>query len=598
MLQQLNSYNNGQAIQTFGRTGPGGILGGDGAATSRSMMNAGNQALQNHPAVNEEADGWNDLAAKTAIRVASEKLNSQIKQCRQSLEDVRVSIQTSTNDRYQDTTFQENAVKNVAKMELEMTQVLAMLPFSRPMYDYKVSQINGIAKERRDLEKILLEQKLGNKGGAKAKNDQEYLERQRRIKEDLRKAMGETEEVSGDYNPKLGFDIHFDYILELPEMHQSCQVVFGVYKQGQAIIRVLKTDTHAIEVMQDETKRSLFGEKKTITGVPMQEEVMMFFELMFTNRLDRFQQGISFGWTTLDLFSTDKTLKTGRFKLPFYAPPMDSALTKERISYMTPLPDTYMYVRINHPAFADEKTEFNMFSDLASVGYTVPLMHDLKESDQLGKTDDVDALSKLKKMEEDQKDLEEVIENQKAKIEELMSFDFEKYGKVLLQQQTVYTRLNKDPFAPPDIQLVPANQAAQNQGGAAPQQGNDADDDEGEDIESMLGLAAQEKPTKGLKVSLIKLEKILGKKDISISMKIFYQGTEMRDERGEMIDLSTAPIPTKAKTDKKAEDVGLKDVFKIPYNFSGLFAILKRMKKSKTNCYILWKIMRVDSSLI
>lgn len=595
MFQQLTNFNNGRPVSTFGRTGPGGILGGEGGVSSRSMVNAGGRALQNDYAQGNDGDPWNDLAAKTAIKVASEKLNTQIKQCRQSLDDVRVSIQTSTNDKYQDTTFQENAVKNVAKMELEMTQVLAMIPYSKEMYDYKVSQINKIAQDRRDLEKILLEQKLANRGGGKTKADQEYQERQKRIKEDLRKAMGEVEEVSGDYNPKIGFDIHFDFILELPEMHQSCQVVFGVYKQGQSIIRVLKTDTHSIELMQDETKRSLFGEKKTITGVEMKSEVMIFFELMFTNRLDRFQQGISFGWTALDIFTADNTLKTGRFKLPFYPPPMDTALSKERISYMSPLPDTYMYVRINHPAFVDEKTEFNMFSDLATVGYTVPLMHDLKEPDQLGKTDDVDAMSKLKKMEEDQKDLEDVIENQKARIEELMSFDFEKYGKVLLQQQTVYSRLNKDPFAPSDIQLVPANQQAGNAGQNQPQQTDAKGDvDDEEDIEGMLASAAQEKPTKGLKVTLIKLEKMLGKKDFTVSMKVYYQDDEMKDERGELIEYTSAPIPTKAKTDKKAEDVGLSDLIKIPYNFSGLFAILKRMKKSKTNCYILWKIMRVD----
>lgn len=49
--------------------------------------------------------------------------------------------------------------------------------------------------------------------------------------------MGEKEEISGDYNMKLGFDIHFDYVLEIPQDHQSCQVVFGIYKQGIPLMK-------------------------------------------------------------------------------------------------------------------------------------------------------------------------------------------------------------------------------------------------------------------------------------------------------------------------------------------------------------------------
>ena len=78
----------------------------------------------------------------------------------------------------------------------------------------------------------MLEQRLANKAGGLTKADKEFQERQARIKDDLRKAMGEKEEISGAYSMKLGFDLHFDYVLDIPEMHQACQVVFGIYKHG------------------------------------------------------------------------------------------------------------------------------------------------------------------------------------------------------------------------------------------------------------------------------------------------------------------------------------------------------------------------------
>jgi hypothetical protein len=53
----------------------------------------------------------------------------------------------------------------------------------------------------------------------------------------------------------------------------------------------------------------MFGEKKNITGISVDPEVMIFFELQFTNRLDKFVQGNSHGWTALELFTEDNTLR-------------------------------------------------------------------------------------------------------------------------------------------------------------------------------------------------------------------------------------------------------------------------------------------------
>ena len=302
MLNQLTNFNSGNAL------GPpiapaAGTQGGTLASPAFDP---------NSP------DGWNDLAARAAIKSAHEKVTRLIKQCKQSIEDVKIAIQMA-NDRIQDRSIEENALKKVAGLELEITQVLALIPYSKNMHEYKVRQVNEvrvadqIAKERRDLEKVLIEQKLANRTGpgqgGPSRLGLDFSERQTRIKEELRRALGETEEVSGEYSAKLGFDLYFDYILDIPEMHQSCQVIFGVYRQGIAMLRALKTDAHVVEVTPDETKRSLFGEKKNISGIKVVEDAMVFFELQFTNRVDKFQQGSSYGWTALDFFTADKTLK-------------------------------------------------------------------------------------------------------------------------------------------------------------------------------------------------------------------------------------------------------------------------------------------------
>ena len=51
------------------------------------------------------------------------------------------------------------------------------------------------------------------------KRDQDYDDRKIRIRNELKKALGEAEEEKGEYDKKIGFDIHFDFVLEIPEAH-------------------------------------------------------------------------------------------------------------------------------------------------------------------------------------------------------------------------------------------------------------------------------------------------------------------------------------------------------------------------------------------
>lgn len=248
-----------------------------------------------------------------------------------------------------------------------------------------------------------------------------------------------------------------------------------------------------------------------------------------------------------------------------------------------------MYVRINHPSFAEERLDFNFFTDLANIAYTVPLMHDIRESEALGKADDIDDKAKVAKLEEDNRDLEEIIENQKAKLEEMIALDQARYLQLFQGQNMIYGRLNKDPFAdlePAEVTHIKKKKTMAREEEPEPGEPEPEEND-------ILELAKEEKPCKGLKVTFKKVEKLLGTKPFRVEMKIYYDSREMTDERGELIEFTSDEYKSKAKTEKKPEDVPLKDVVKSPYNFKGLFDILKRKKKKVQNCYIRWRILRV-----
>ena len=159
-----------------------------------------------------------------------------------------------------------------------MTQALAMLPFSKDMYQYKMNQLNELANARKSLEKVLIENRLANKIGPSAK-DLDFDKRKRRVRSELRRALGEEDDISGEYDVKLGFDLHFDFILDIPDAHQSSQVSFGLFNNGLTVEPTKLTSSHTIESQDAEAIRSLYGEKHTILNIPADDQTMLFFEV-------------------------------------------------------------------------------------------------------------------------------------------------------------------------------------------------------------------------------------------------------------------------------------------------------------------------------
>lgn len=135
MLGGLNNFNNG---------GPAGELIISQYGPKRPITGGGG---------NSDNEVWSDLAAKASIKAANEKVNRLIKEARQAVDDVKLSVQLS-NDRMQDRTMEEAKLKKVAQTELEVTQAMALLPYSKDMYEYKVQQLNTVPKfDHRSQEK-------------------------------------------------------------------------------------------------------------------------------------------------------------------------------------------------------------------------------------------------------------------------------------------------------------------------------------------------------------------------------------------------------------------------------------------------------------
>lgn len=125
MMNQISGFNNSSLPQEL----------------STSQLNRYGQGEEGSSSGGDS--GWNDLAAKAAIKVANEKVNRLIKEARQAVDDVKLSIQMS-HDRVQDRSMEESKLKKVAQTEIEVAQAMALLPYSKDVYQYKSSQLNEV----------------------------------------------------------------------------------------------------------------------------------------------------------------------------------------------------------------------------------------------------------------------------------------------------------------------------------------------------------------------------------------------------------------------------------------------------------------------
>lgn len=118
-------------------------LAGDGGQPAEAGGRAANYGGTGAEGQLGDEDPFQGMAVKASIKAAHEKANRLIKQARLTIEDVSSAIQLG-GDRMRDRTNEETSLKKVAATELEITQTLALLPYSPEMYEYKINQVNQV----------------------------------------------------------------------------------------------------------------------------------------------------------------------------------------------------------------------------------------------------------------------------------------------------------------------------------------------------------------------------------------------------------------------------------------------------------------------
>lgn len=214
----------------------------------------------------------------------------------------------------------ERTAVNLNAQEADALRLLSQLPIGTELYRFKLEQYKELSQLRAETEKILQEQRLleMRRNFEKVRRDEDrkyenekWVDEQRKniIGNRLRKDLNPAKVAKG-YDPTEGFIIHWDYLLSVPKRNDSCQVVYGIYINGNEVYPPSMVEPHPCEVDTSVTNRCIFGKSHPVAEIPANANALLIFEVqLFPSKDSTNPRLTSFGWSQLDLFDARRELK-------------------------------------------------------------------------------------------------------------------------------------------------------------------------------------------------------------------------------------------------------------------------------------------------
>ena len=214
----------------------------------------------------------------------------------------------------------EKLIAGISAQEADGLRQLSQLPIGTDLYRFKKEQLIDLSTTRAEMQKIAMEHQLlkMRRDFEKVRRDEDRLfenvrwvdeQRKNIIANRLRKDLNPPKQAQ-TYDPTEGFVIHWDYLLAVPKRHDSCQVVYGIYINGDEVYPPSMIEPHPCEIDTSVTNRCIFGKNHPISEIPANANALLIFEVqLFPSKDSNNPRLTNFGWSQLDLFDARRELK-------------------------------------------------------------------------------------------------------------------------------------------------------------------------------------------------------------------------------------------------------------------------------------------------
>jgi len=280
------------------------------------------QELEMFKVTNDKIAGINSTPGNFTLADMNLKLNGfdNHKQNPFSIYTAQKEFFVQNEARSVDLNEDERMIVGLGAQEVDALRLLSQIPIGTELYRFKMEQFKELSTTRTEMEKIMQEQRLlkmrrefekvRREEDRKFENEK-WVDDQRKniIANRLRKDLNPTKKTRV-YDPTEGFIISWDYLLSVPKKNDSCQIVYGIYINGDEVHPPSMIEPKACEVDTSVTNRCIFGENHPVSEIPANANALLIFEVqLFPSKDSTNPRLTSFGWSQLDLFDARRELK-------------------------------------------------------------------------------------------------------------------------------------------------------------------------------------------------------------------------------------------------------------------------------------------------
>ena len=329
-------------------------------------------------------------------------------------------------DDFLTTNFMQNQVKNVdlnedermlvhlTMMEADSLRMLNRIPETSELYRFKLEQYKELSAQRAEVEKLIQETKLKkmkrtiemrNKEEDRRFDNQRFIDDVRKQevahqlakkgkllkpemvsqkegladlnpKPNVRKAEGGQNPINeGEYNLNYGFTVHWDYVFGIPKNQNFCQLAYAVMNGDDTVLEPQLVPARQVQDQSTQKNQCVIYENNNLREIEPNKFTNLIIEVQMPKNPNDEEDYVSLGWTFINLFDVNLQLNRGKFKMPLYAPPIYTNVTKEAVSKLRPVMECMILFRISYP-WKDEFSNLkNLEPHLNHREYQIPALH-------------------------------------------------------------------------------------------------------------------------------------------------------------------------------------------------------------------------------
>ena len=271
---------------------------------------------------------------------------------------------------------EERVIDGLLQQERDELKLLSIIPRDSELYQAKVDHFKEMSQIRTRMEASLQELALQRMKRNMIRDDaiqekklaeEMWKEEQRRLA--ILNRMEPKQEANLEYSPIKGLYIAWDMMVGIPQKYRKSQIAYGIYERGESRMdpRLVLPSPTEDDPNNSLANRCFFKDVQDLKRLPAMKEIIAIIQVQ---GIDPYGKENAIGWTVLELFTTDKKVQEGHWKLPIYRNPQIINIYIPDLQMQVFLPNSFLYLRI---FAADNAKLFPPAKDYFI--YKIPIIH-------------------------------------------------------------------------------------------------------------------------------------------------------------------------------------------------------------------------------